>query len=257
MRLFDSHAHLTDESFAAELPEILTRAAEGGVEAVTSIASDPTDAAAALRLAGRGRLPRIYATAGLHPHAAQDWSIHVAERLDRLAASHEVVAIGETGLDFHYDNAPRAVQIDAFRGQIELAERHELPLVVHSRDAEAETAEILREHAGRVIGVLHCFTGGEELLRVGLAADWYVSFSGIITFNSFRSPGVVRAVPTDRLLVETDSPYLAPVPVRGRRNEPANVAHVVRRLAEIRDTDPQDVAAATFDNACRCYRCEP
>ncbi len=167
------------------------------------------------------------------------------------------MAIGETGLDFHYENAPRTIQIDAFRAQIELAERRRLPVVTHSRDADVETAEILGEYAGRVGGVLHCFTGGERLLHAGLAADWYVSFSGIITFNSFRSADLVRAVPADRLLVETDSPYLAPVPRRGRRNEPANVVHVVRRLAEIRGASPEDMAAVTFGNACRFYDCNP
>ncbi len=252
MRLFDSHAHLTDESFSADLDDVLARAAAAGVERVVAIASDLSDAARAIALARRGR-PRVLATAGLHPHRADRWDLEAQAALERLAGAAEVVAVGETGLDFHYENAPRRAQLDAFRGQLELAERSGLPVVVHCRDADEAMSEFLREFAGRVSGVLHCFTGGRELLEAGLESGWYISFSGIVTFKNYGDAALVRQVPGDRLLVETDSPYLAPTPLRGRRNEPAFVAHVVRRVAELRGEDPERVAEASFANACRFY----
>ncbi len=254
MRFFDSHAHLTDQSFATEVADVLERAAREGVDSIVCIASDPTDARATLDLARSSTRPRVWATAGVHPHVAGSWSPEALAELERLAAADEVVAIGETGLDFYYDNAPRREQIEAFRAQIELAERLSLPVVVHSRQADEQTAAIVREHAGRVLGVLHCFSGGPGLLQAGLEADWYVSFSGIVSFKSFQDEAGVRSVPLERLLIETDSPYLAPVPMRGRRNEPAFVAHVAARVAEIRGEDVERVAEATYQNARRFYR---
>lgn len=256
MRLFDSHAHLTDERFADDREAVLARAAEAGVESVTCIASDLTDAAGALALARSFRRPRIRVTVGVHPHAAETWSDADVERVEAIAARDQVVAVGETGLDFYYDNAPREAQIAAFRAQLELAERLRLPVVVHSREADEETASLIREFAGRAIGVLHCFSGGRDLLIAGLDAGWYASFSGLVTFPGFDAAESTRMVPEDRLLVETDSPYLAPVPKRGRRNEPAFVAHVLRRVAELRGGEPEELAVATYRNACRFYGLE-
>lgn len=256
MRLFDSHAHLTDERFADDLDAVLQRALAARVESIVCIASDLDDAARAVELTRRAARPRLGCTAGLHPHLAERWKPEDAERLEVLAARDRVVAIGETGLDFHYDNAPRQVQIEAFRAQLELAERLGLPVVVHSRAADAETAALIRGFETRVTGVLHCFSGGERLLRAGLDAGWYVSFSGIMTFSKFDDDELVRAVPHDRVLVETDSPYLAPVPVRGRRNEPSFVEHVLQRLAEIRGTSVEEMAEITYINACRFYAIE-
>ncbi len=258
MRLFDSHAHLTDERFASELDLVLDRAAAAGVEAVVSIASDLEDAEAAIELSHRTASPRVFATAGIHPHAADRCTERALQRLEALAGSEErVVAVGETGLDFHYENAPRDVQQAAFRGQIEVAERLGLPIVVHSRDADEPLAEVLEGYAGRVTGVLHCFSGGAVLLHAGLEAGWYVSFAGIVTFKNFDGDGLVRSVPSDRLLVETDSPYLAPAPRRGKRNEPAFVEHVLRRVAAIRGDDVEELAEITHRNACRFYGLEP
>ena len=254
MRLFDSHAHLTDRQFGAELPQVLTRAADVGVAAIVTIASDLRDAGEAAELARGSSHPRVWATAGIHPHEAEACGPEELAQLERLAQSQEIVAIGETGLDFHYENAPQAAQKEAFHSQLELAERLNLPVVVHCRSADTEMAEIVSEYAGRVTGVLHCFTGGEGLLEAGLAAGWYISFSGIVTFRKYQDESRVREVPEDRLLVETDSPYLAPVPRRGRRNEPSYVAHVARRVAELRGEDFAKVAQTTYTNACRFYR---
>lgn len=253
MRLFDSHAHLTDESFESELEAVVARAAAVGVEVVVSIASHLEDARDAIALAEGSSDPRILATAGVHPHHAERWGPDSQSQLEDLLCSDIVVAVGETGLDFHYDNAPRDTQIDVFRAQLDIAERLEMPVVVHSRSADDAVGETLQDYRSRVMGVLHCFSGGPELLAAGLSAGWYVSFSGIVTFKNFQDVEGVRAIPADRLLIETDSPYLAPVPKRGRRNEPALVQHVLERVAEIRGEDPEELAETTFNNACRFY----
>ena len=258
MRLFDSHAHLTDDSLASDIQDIFARAREAGVESICTIASHLADARTAIDLARESSAPRVLASAGIHPHEAERYTPEALTELDGLARSTDaVVAIGETGLDFHYENAPRALQLESFRAQIELAERTGLPVIVHTRDAANEVAGLIREYSGRVRGVLHCFTGDSELLEAGLTADWYVSFSGIVTFKSFRDIHHVLEVPADRLLIETDSPYLAPVPMRGRRNEPAHVAYTARRVAEIRGVDAEELAEQTYQNACRFFRVAP
>ncbi len=253
MRLFDSHAHLTDEAFESDLVAVLDRAATAGVEAIVGIASHLEDAVDAAALAERSSHPRLLATAGVHPHHAERWGPESRDRLESLLRRPSVVAIGETGLDFHYDNAPRDMQIEAFRAQLDIAERMELPVVVHSRSSDEAVGEILRDYRSRVVGVLHCFSGGPGLLATGLEVGWYVSLSGIVTFKNFQDIEGVCAIPADRLLIETDSPYLAPVPKRGRRNEPALVRHVLERVAEIRDEDPDGLAEITFENASRFY----
>ena len=161
--------------------------------------------------------------------------------------------VGECGLDFHYDHAPRNAQRAVFRTQLELAAELSLPVVVHAREADADVAHMIREYQGRVIGVLHCFSGGRELLEVGLDAGWYISFAGIVTFPSFRGHGLLRTVPRERLLVETDSPFLAPVPHRGKRNEPGYVVRVAEAVARLRGEPIDEVAAYTSTNARRLF----
>jgi TatD DNase family protein len=218
---------------------------------MVTVGTDPVDARAARSLAAA--TDGLWCTAGLHPHEADRFSAGTLEALAEVLEADEAVAVGETGLDYHYENAPREEQRSSFRAHLELAERREMPAVIHSRDADADTAELVESFADRVTGVLHCFTGGDELLDAALGAGWYVSFSGIVTFGSFDAPERVRRVPADRLMVETDSPYLAPVPERGGRNEPAFVAHTCRRVAEIRGEDPAGTAARTRANARRFY----
>jgi TatD DNase family protein len=218
---------------------------------MVTVATNPADAAACVRLVSNE--PGIWASAGLHPHEAGAFSESTLLEIQGLLDHEAVVAVGETGLDFYYENAPRDLQTDAFRAQAELADRNSFPLIVHSRDADLETASIIQEFEGRVIGVLHCFTGGRDLLEVGLAADWYVSFSGIVTFAK-ELEDAVRVVPAERLLIETDSPYLAPAPKRGRRNEPSFLPHTCRRVAELRDSTVEEVGALTRENARRFYK---
>lgn len=256
--LLDSHLHLTSERFDADLDEVLARARRAGVVEAVTVASDVADAHRAADLADAHPAagpdaPALWSTAGIHPHEAGRSGPDDLEAIRELAARPRVVAVGETGLDFHYMNAPRDAQLRRFREQCELAADLDLPLVVHSREAVSETAAAVRALPAGVAGVLHCFTGGTELLEAALEADWYVSFSGIATFRSFDALDELRRVPSDRLLVETDAPYLAPVPERGRRNEPAHLRYTVEAVARLRGDDPEAVAAGTRENARRLF----
>jgi TatD DNase family protein len=249
---FDSHCHLTDAAFREDREAVLLRASEAGVTRAVSIASDVADAHAALALA-RGR-KGLWCTAGVHPHEAGKARAGDLDAVRALATENdEVVAIGETGLDFHYDHSPRSVQEDLFRAHLALGAETGLPVVVHAREADERIAAALRAMPAGTMGVLHCFTGGDAAFAEAMAAGWYVSFSGIASFGSFRAADRLREVPRDRLLVETDSPYLAPVPARGKRNEPALVVRVVEAVARHLDMDAGELARTTTENACRFY----
>ncbi len=248
--MFDSHCHLTDERFAGEVEDVLARAHAAGVSGVVTIASDLEDARAGARLAATHAA--VWCTAGVHPHAAGGLEPDWEARLRAMLAEPRCVAIGESGLDYFYDNAPRAEQRRVFERQLALAAELDLPIVVHSRQAEADTAAMLRQASG-VRGVLHCFDAGPALLDAALGADWYVSFSGLVTFRRYQGGALVAAVPGERLLVETDSPYLAPVPHRGGRNEPAFVARVVDAVAAFRGEAAAAVGARTETNARTFY----
>ncbi|MCY3547131.1 MAG: TatD family hydrolase [Gemmatimonadetes bacterium] len=263
MRFADSHCHLTDRAFRGDRAAVLERAREAGVTRVVTIASDAEDSLAALELARAN--DDVWCTAGIHPHAVNGSAASTpgaASTMDAASAMHALrdvaahprcVAIGETGLDYFYDNAPRDAQRRSFARHVELAAELDLPVVVHSREAEADTAAVVRESAGQVTGVLHCFTGSRELLAEALAAGWFVSFTGIATFKNFDA-GLVRDAPADRYMIETDAPYLAPVPKRGRRNEPAFVAHVAAAVARLRGETPERVAEDTWANTASFFR---
>jgi TatD DNase family protein len=249
--LFDSHCHLTDAAFRDDREAVLYRAREAGVTRVVTIASDVTDARAALALADAHE--GLWCTAGVHPHEAGAAEADAIDRVRELAGSSSVVAIGETGLDYHYGHSPRPIQRALFRGHLELGAELGLPVVVHSREADRDVAAALREAPGGVLGVLHCFSGGPEAFEVAMDRGWCVSFSGIATFKSFGVADLLREVPADRLLVETDAPYLAPVPHRGKRNEPSMVHHVAEAVAAHLGTDTATVAARSTENARRFY----
>lgn len=253
--MFDSHLHLTSERFAGDVDEVVRRARAVGVSRMVTVATDAEDGRDGLALARRH--PHVvFATAGLHPHDASAWSEETEAGIRALLPEPEILAVGETGLDFHYDNSPRSVQREAFEAQLDLAAEYDLPIVVHSRDADEAMLEILLDRGHEVRGVLHCFTGGDALLEAGLDAGWYVSFGGITTFASFEGAELVRRVPHERLMVETDSPYLAPVPERGKRNEPAFLPHVCSRVAELRGVGPEELAAQTTAAALAFYGIE-
>jgi TatD DNase family protein len=247
--MIDSHCHLTDERFADDVEAVIARAWDAGLTGIVTIASDADDAIAAQRIAAMDA--RIHATAGLHPHVAAKANDHDLARIGEMARAKSIVAIGETGLDFHYDNSPRDTQRRLFEWHLQLAADTQLPIIVHSRSADDDTAALVRGAAG-VRGVLHCFAGGAALFDAAMEAEWYISFAGLVTFRNFDA-ALLRAVPADRLLVETDSPYLAPVPHRGKRNEPAYVVETCRAVAALRGEDATSTAGATAANARRFY----
>lgn len=248
---FDSHCHLSDAAFRDDREAVFRRARHAGVTRVVSIASNVADAVDAVALV-RGR-PGAWTTAGVHPHEAGAARPGALDRIRDLAAEPEVVAIGETGLDYHYDHSPRAVQRALFDAHLALGAESGLPVVVHAREADDDVAAALDGAPDGTLGVLHCFTGGDRAFAAAMARGWYVSFSGIASFKSFGAADLLREVPADRLLVETDSPYLAPAPYRGKRNEPARVVQVVDAVAALLDDEPTEVARRTTDNALRFY----
>lgn len=252
--LVDSHCHLDFPDFADELDAIVGRARDAGIGRMVTI-STRVRQFAHLEAITR-RFDDIYCSIGTHPHhAAEEPDVTVADMV-KAAQGAKVVAIGEAGLDYHYDNSPREAQELGFRTHIAAARETGLPLVIHARDADADIARILEEETrkGTFPFVLHCFTGGAGLARRGVALGGYVSFSGILTFkNSQALRDIAASLPEDRLLVETDAPYLAPSPWRGKRNEPAYVAETARVLAETRKVSETAIAAATTANFFRLF----
>ena len=248
----DSHAHLADPAFAGDRDDVISRAREAGALAIVCIGESLAAAKAASDIAAE--YPGfVFSTAGIHPHDAASFDRERDLPLLR-ALLRESVAVGECGLDYHYDNSPRQAQRAAFSAQVELARETGKPVVVHTRDAEDDTRAIIREaRTAGVIGVLHCYTGSAGLAEFAIDAGWYVSFSGIITFKKWTDDALLRLVPRDRLLVESDSPYLAPVPFRGKRNEPGWVPNTVARLALARGEDADFVGETTAGNAQRLF----
>jgi TatD DNase family protein len=249
----DSHAHLGDAAFADDLEPVLARVREAGGAGVVCIGESLAAAARAKAIA-EAHPGFVWWTAGLHPHDAAGFDPQRDGEAIATALQAGAVAVGECGLDYHYDHSPRALQRRAFATQLALAAQHARPVVVHTREAEADTIAMIREAGTAGIrGVLHCFGGSMELAEAGLDAGWYVSLAGVATFKKWERDDVIRALPQDRILVESDSPYLAPVPRRGKRNEPAWCAYTVRRLAEVRSEDPEALGAATVANARRLF----
>jgi TatD DNase family protein len=246
--LIDSHAHLDDERFDPDRDAVLQRAWDAGIRTIVTIGNGrgPDDMACGIPIAENHDW--IYTTVGIHPHDASRVEDRHYALIERLSKHEKVIAIGEAGLDYHYDNSPRDIQRDVFRAQAALARNLDLPLIVHTREADADTQEILREQAPRS-GVLHCFTSSDELADFALTIGFFVSFSGIVTFPNARSlADIARRIPADRILVETDCPYLAPVPHRGKRNEPGFVSDTARFIAELRGVAPEELGAQTSAN---------
>lgn len=253
--LIDSHCHL-DYYTDAELPAVLARAAAAGVGEMVTIGTTMEQAAKVLKLVET--CPNVWGTVGVHPHHAAEAEIPDPASLAALTEHPKIIGIGESGLDYFYDRAPRDIQRDNFRAHIRAARLAGLPLAIHARDADADIARILQEErdsGGGFDFLLHCFSSSRQLAEFAINSGGYVSFSGILTFpksNELRQ--IAADLPADRLLVETDAPYLAPVPVRGKRNEPAYVAHTAAVLAQLRGITPRDVAEVTTANFLRLFR---
>jgi len=248
--LVDTHCHLTDVGFGTGSRAAVDRAEAAGVARVVVIGESPEAAGQALDMTRSD--PRLAATAGIHPHIASRWTEETATWLERMLREPRIVAAGEMGLDYHYERTPRGTQRPAFEAQLELAAGAGKPAVVHAREADDDVAAVLRNHP-RTTVILHSFSSGPDLLRAGLDLGHYFSFSGMITFKNWAADGAILRVPLDRLLVETDAPYLAPVPKRGKRNEPAYVVEVARRLATVRGLSYEEICRITTDNAARVF----
>lgn len=249
MKLADSHCHLNYKGVAEHQREILTRARDTGVVAMLNISTRESEWDAVIATAEREA--DVWATVGIHPHEADQHPDVDTARLVAAAAHPRVVGIGESGLDYYYDHSDRDAQRASFRSHLAACRETGLPIVVHTRDAEDDTAAILRDELGKGAfpGVLHCFTGSAELARIALDLGFYISISGIVTFKSAQAlQAVAKDLPLDRLLIETDAPFLAPVPHRGKQGEPAFVADTCRFLANLRGEDPDVLADATRAN---------
>lgn len=249
----DSHTHLADAAFDVDRDAAIERARAAGAEALVCI-GESIDAAHRARAIAARYAGLVYWTAGVHPHDAARFD--AARDIPALDAclTEGAVAVGECGLDYHYDHSPREVQRAAVRAQVELAGRRARPVVIHTREAEEDTRAVVDDAArAGVVGVLHCYTGSAALAAYAIERGWSVSFSGIITFKTFTDDELLALVPNDRVLVESDAPYLAPVPHRGRRNESSWVPLTLARLAQARDADAAELAAKTSQNARRLF----
>jgi len=256
--LFDTHAHLGLESFyEKDLGKVLARADEAGVRYIATVGIDLEESRKAVAIASKH--PKVYAIVGVHPHEAKDVTDTTLEDLSRLARHEKVVAYGEIGLDFYRNHSPRHTQMAVFREQIRLARKLGLPIVIHDRDAHEETMRILKEEkANEVGGIIHCFSGDARMAWGCIAMGFLISIPGTVTFKKAKQVHeVVREVPLDYLLVETDCPYLTPVPYRGRRNEPAYVRYTAEAVAALKGLPFEEVAAATTQNALRIFGLSP
>ena len=254
--LFDTHCHLDDPRLHEELDAVLDRAKAAGVRRITTIgcAHDVASVKSAVDIA-RQHSDWISATVGVHPHDAKDLDDATCDAIRAAGSDSTVVAIGETGLDFHYDHSPRDTQLEAFRKQIGIAKELSKPLVIHTRSAPKETLQVLREErAGDVGGIIHCFSEDAPFAAAALDLGFVSSFSGIVTFKkAIAVQEAARKQPADAILIETDAPYLAPIPKRGKRNEPAYVAHTAQCIAELRGEDQEALAETTYRNALRIF----
>ena len=250
--MIDSHSHIYLAKYDADREAVLQRAVAAGIHQLLQVGCNLEESGRVVRLAESS--PGIYAAVGVHPHDAHTVTPEVLDGIARLSRSPKVVAWGEIGLDFFYDNSPRDVQMEAFAAQLRRAREADLPVVIHTRDAEPETLEILKTHAIPRGGHVHCFTGTLPMALELLELGFHIGFTGIITFkNAADLREVVRRVPLERILIETDSPYLAPTPHRGRRNEPAHVVHVAQTVAELKQLSLEQVASATSANFYRLF----
>lgn len=252
--LVDSHCHLDFKDFEGELDDVVARAGAAGVGTMVSISTHLSKFEGVKAVAER--FDNVWCSVGVHPHQAGEEGVDSPDRLVELAQHPRVVGIGESGLDYYYDNSPRDRQQISFRAHIEAARETGLPLIVHARDADEDAADIMRDEMekGAYTAVMHCFSSGRGLAEAALEMGMYISFSGILTFkNAQELRDIARDVPEDRILVETDSPFLAPIPNRGKRNEPSFVAHTAEVLAEVRGMDRNALETATTDNFFRLF----
>lgn len=250
---FDSHAHLDDEKFADDRAEVIARAKENGVTHIVNIGADMESSARSIELTQQYDM--IYAAVGVHPHDAKKVIASDYDQLAQWTKLDKVVAIGEIGLDYYYDLSPRELQREVFIRQLDVARQMHMPIVIHDRDAHGETMEILKREGKGLIGVVHCFAGSMEMAVELIKMGWYIGCDGPVTFkNAAKLPQIMQKIPLERLLIETDSPYLTPVPYRGKRNEPAYVRLVAEHIAGLRGISIEEIAKVTTQNVCDLFK---
>jgi len=251
--LFDTHAHLNAAQYDEDVKEVIDRAKQEKVEKIVVVGFDRETITRGIELAEEYDF--IYASVGWHPVDAIDMTDKELSWIEELASHPKVVALGEMGLDYYWDKSPKEIQKEVFRKQIALAKKVKLPIIIHNRDATADIVEILKEENAREVGgIMHCFTGSAEVAKECMDMNFYISFGGPVTFKNAKKPKeVVKEIPIDRLLIETDCPYLTPHPFRGKRNEPSYVKYVAEQIAELRGMEYDELAEKTFDNAKRIF----
>lgn len=251
--LIDTHAHLNAIQYQEDLEEVIERAQSEGVEIIVVVGFDRETITRAIELADTYEF--IYATVGWHPVDAIDMTDEDLKWIEELCSHPKVVALGEMGLDYYWDKSPKEIQKEVFRKQIVLAKKVKLPIIIHNREATADIIEILEEeNASEVGGIMHCFTGSVEVAKQCMDMNFYISFGGPVTFKNAKKPKEVAAeIPLDRLLIETDCPYLTPHPFRGKRNEPSYVKYVAEQIAELKGVTFEEIAQKTSDNAKRFF----
>ncbi|MNJ98472.1 putative deoxyribonuclease YcfH [compost metagenome] len=251
MEWIDVHAHLNMLEEGVETA--IANAKAAGVHRIITIGTEPADHPVVLEIA-RKHYPDVYCTLGIHPHEGAVYTEEIGLFIEKHLSDKEVVAVGEIGLDYYYDNAPREAQKAAFRAQLDIARRHKMPVEIHTRDAEEDTVEILKEFKGEVTGIIHCFTGTSWLAQQCLDLGYNISISGVATFKSADSlRETVKMTPLDRLHVETDAPFLAPIPMRGKKNTPAFVVHTAKLVAELKGVTVEELCAQTRLNALKMF----
>ena len=253
MRAFDTHCHLNDEKFDGEVEAAVERMLHADVKRCVCVGTDIETSAQCMQIAHV--YPGVYAAAGVHPHEAAAAPEDYLDQVERMLADEKTVALGEIGLDYYYDFSPRDVQKRVMDAQIDMAIDLDVPVIFHIRDAHGDMLDDFRRRKKLPQGIIHCFSGSVETAREYVKMGFYISFAGPLTFK--KAPHLWAAAmetPLERLLVETDSPYLAPEPMRGRRNEPANVVYTLKKLAELRELPVEEMARITWENACRLYR---
>lgn len=250
--IFDTHAHLNDEAFDQDREELIRNLQNDGIELVMIPGADPKSSKEAVELAEK--YENLYAAVGTHPHDAETFTDEDLEMYRDLCKKEKVLAVGEIGLDYYYDNSPRDIQKEVFIKQLELAEEEKLPVIIHSRDAIEDTYDILKAFEGRVKGIIHCYSSSYEMAEKFIALGYYISLGGPVTFKNAKTPKIVaEKVDINWLLIETDSPYLAPHPMRGKRNEPKYTRYVAEQIAILKGMEMNDLIKITKENAKRCF----
>lgn len=251
-QMIDSHAHLDEERFDEDRDELIKSLKENAISYVINPSSDMETSRRVVKLSNR--YDNIFAAVGIHPHDAEGFKEEDLDELRELSKDERVVAIGEIGLDYYYDNSPREIQKEVFKKQLELAYELDLPVIIHTRDAMGDTYDILKEFEGRVRGVMHCYTGSIEMAEKFMKLGFYISIAGPVTFKSaVNVREMAKQIPLERLLIETDSPYLAPVPNRGKRNDPTNVRYVADMLANLKEIQIDKIIEHSRENTVKLF----